>query len=196
MSDYAALSLKSTTGMLTFDVDMPERAVPDTPALALLTDLAHGPRVSVYPDDGIDEAVELMKRAGVRMAFVVTNAGSITTPIGLVTASDLLGERPMQIAADSPMRRHELRVRDLMEPIERWHVIDMATARNARVGHIIETMRSTGKRHLIVIQQRQTGTVVRGVFSATRIERAIGAPIGDLNSPRSFADVEAALAPH
>ena len=91
MSEYAALPLKSVNGMLTFDVDAPERAVLDTPALALLTDLAHGPRVSVYPDDRIDDAIELMKRAGVRMAFVVTTAGSATTPIGIVTAADLLG---------------------------------------------------------------------------------------------------------
>jgi len=196
MSEYAALPLKSAHGMLTFDVDMPERAVMDTPALALLTDLAHGPRVSVYPDDPIDAAIELMKRAGVRMAFVVTTAGNATTPIGLVTANDLLGERPMQIAAGVPLARHELRVRDLMEPIERWHVIDISTARNARVGHVVETMRSTGKRHLIVIQQRDRGTIVRGVFSATRIERALGRSIDDPQHSRSFADVEAALAPH
>lgn len=196
MSEYAALPLKSAHGMLTFDVDMPERAVLDTPSLALLTDLAHGPRVSVYPDDPIDDAIELMKRAGVRMAFVVTTAGSVTTPIGMVTAHDLLGERPMQVAAGVPLARHELRVRDLMEPIERWHVIDIATARNARVGHVVETMRATGKRHLIVIQQRDRGTVVRGVFSATRIERALGRSIDETMHSRSFADVEAALAPH
>ncbi len=196
MSEYAALPLKSVNGMLTFDVDAPERAVLDTPALALLTDLAHGPRVSVYPDDRIDDAIELMKRAGVRMAFVVTTAGSATTPIGIVTAADLLGERPMQIASGSPMSRQDLRVRDLMEPIERWHVIDIATARNARLGHVVETMRSTGKRHLIVIQQRERGTIVRGVFSATRIERALGHRIDEPMHSRSFADVEAALAPH
>ena len=194
MSDYAALSLNRIVGPLNFDGHTHESATLDTPALQLLTDLAHGPRVSVYPQDPIDEAIAIMKRAGVRLAFVVAGDSNHTTPLGFVTAADLMGERPMQIAANSPMRPTELRVRDLMEPTGHWQVVDMRTARNARIGHVIETLRASGRRHLIVTQQRESGMVVRGVFSATRIERALGVPIDTLGRPGSFAEVGAALA--
>lgn len=194
MGEYATLTLRAVPGALSFDPEPPDHATPDTPALALLTDLAHGPRVSVYPDDKIDAAVALMKRAGVRMAFVVANADASHTPIGLVTATDLLGEQPLQIAAGSPLQRRDLHVRDLMEPLDRWQVIDMATARAARLGHVVATLQAIGRRHLVVVQQRPSGLVVRGVFSATRIERALGTPIGSGTRARSFADVGAALA--
>ena len=193
MSVYPALDLKAVPHALCFDHHEPDHMTLDTPALAVMTDLAHGPRVSVYPDDSLEEAVAVMMRAGVRLAFVVPGADAMTLPIGLVAAADLLGERPMQIAAGSPMRRRELRVRDLMEPTDRWHVVDMPSARQARVGHIVATLQATGRRHLVVIQHRMDRIVVRGVFSATRIERALGQPI-DEGAARSFADVEAAIA--
>lgn len=193
MSVYPSLDLKAVPDALCFDHHEPEPMTMETPALAVMTDLAHGPRVSVYPDDTLEEAVAVMMRAGVRLAFVVPGTDAMTLPIGLVSAADLLGERPMQIAAGSPMRRRELRVRDLMEPTDRWHVIDMQTARHARIGHVVATLHATGRRHLVVIQHRTDRIVVRGVFSATRIERALGLPIGE-SAARSFADVEAAIA--
>jgi ferric-dicitrate binding protein FerR (iron transport regulator) len=66
--------------------------------------------------------------------------------------------------------------------------------RTARLGDIVATMHEHGMRYLLVIQTKDAQTMLRGLFSASRLEQALGAPIhSDLHS-RSFAELESVLA--
>ena len=76
------------------------------PALAVFSDLRSGPCVVVPPSDGVADTLALMLRAGVRMAFVGEATLGIGSALGVITAGELQGERPLLHALRSG-QRHE-----------------------------------------------------------------------------------------
>jgi CBS domain-containing protein len=167
------------------------QAHPEDSALTLLTDLNHSACVVASHHDGLENTLHVMQRAGVRMVFVSGADGQLT---GVVTADLLQGEKPVLRASMAHVAHKELTVTDVMIPITHWEVIDLSAVRTARLGDIVATMHEHGMRYLLVTQTKDGKTTLRGLFSASRLEQALGTPIGsDLHS-RSFAELEAVLA--
>jgi len=168
-------------------------AQPHDAALSLFTDLHHSPCVVAGHRDGLDQTLHLMRRAGVRMVFVAGADGELA---GMVTAEDLQGERPVVRASAHHVPHHELTVSDIMVPVTQWDTVDIAQVRVAHVGEIVATMREHNLRYLLVTQQKAGATVLRGLFSANRLEQALNTTIEpDLHS-RNFAELELVLASH
>lgn len=168
-------------------------AQPHDAALSLFTDLHHSPCVVAGHRDGLDQTLHLMRRAGVRMVFVAGADGELA---GMVTAEDLQGERPVVRASAHHVPHHELTVSDIMVPVTQWDTVDIAQVRVAHVGEIVATMREHNLRYLLVTQQKAGATVLRGLFSANRLEQALNTTIEpDLHS-RNFAELEQVLASH
>ncbi|RZI84176.1 MAG: CBS domain-containing protein [Rubrivivax sp.] len=167
------------------------QAHPEDPAMGLLTDLSHSACVVASHQDSLESTLHVMRRAGVRMVFVAGSDGQLA---GIVTADLLHGERPVLRASNAQVAHRELSVADVMIPITHWETIDLAQVRTARLGDIVATLHEHGMRYLLVTQTKDGRTTLRGLFSATRLEQALGTPIGsDLHS-RSFAELEAVLA--
>jgi CBS domain-containing protein len=161
------------------------------PALAVMTDLARVPAVLVDPDVDIEAAERIMIRRNVRSLFVVNVDNEL---VGLVTATDLLGEKPLQYLREHGGRRSDIRVRELMTPGEQLEVLDMAQVAAARVGHVLATLHQAGRQHAMAVEQGADGRpLVRGVFSASQLERQLGQPAAGLVA-HTFAEIEAALA--
>jgi len=168
-------------------------AQPHDAALSLFTDLHHSPCVVAGHRDGLDQTLHLMRRAGVRMVFVAGADGELA---GMVTAEDLQGERPVVRASAHHVPHHELTVSDIMVPVTQWDTVDIAQVRVAHLGEIVATMREHNLRYLLVTQQKAGATVLRGLFSANRLEQALNTTIEpDLHS-RNFAELEQVLASH
>jgi hypothetical protein len=166
-------------------------ATPHEPALSLLTDLHHSACVVASDRDGLDQTLHLMMRAGVRMVFVAGPQGDL---VGMVTAEDLQGERPVVKASSHQMAHDELTLADIMIPISHWDTVELSAVRTARLGDIAETMHQHGLRYLLVTQLKDGQTVLRGLFSARRLEMALNMTIeADMHS-RSFAELEQVLA--
>lgn len=166
-------------------------ATPHDPALSLLTDLHHSACVVAHHHDGLDATLHLMLRAGVRMVFVSGADGEL---VGMVTAEDIQGERPVLRASAHKVPHRELTVADVMVPVTQWDTVDLATVRTARLGDVAATMHEHGLRYLLVTQRKHGQTVLRGLFSANRLEMAMNTTIEpDLHS-RSFAELEMVLA--
>jgi hypothetical protein len=166
-------------------------AAPQDAALTLFTDLSHGPCVVASHRDGLDATLHLMMRAGVRMVFVAGADGEL---VGMVTAEDIQGERPVKLASTHHVPHRELTVADVMVPLGMWDTVDMGTVRTARLGDITATLHEHGLRYLLVTQTKHGQTTLRGMFSARRLEMAMQTRIEpDLHS-RSFAELEAVLA--
>lgn len=166
-------------------------ALPQDAALSLLTDLHHSACVVASYQDGLAQTMHLMMRAGVRMVFVSGADGAL---VGMVTAEDIMGERPVQRASSHLVPHHELTVADVMVPVTHWDTVELAQVRTARLGDIAATMHEHGLRYLLVTQHKQGQTMLRGMFSARRLEMAMNTTIEpDLHS-RSFAELEQALA--
>lgn len=165
----------------------------DSPAIEAMTDFSRVNVVSITSDASVDEANARMISRGVRLLMVIGENEAVE---GLITARDILGEKPMQIMQARGGKRDELSVRDLMTPISAIDTLYLSEVLNARVADILDALKQLGRQHILVEDtDPATGLPrVRGLFSATQIGRVLGIPVLGFDLPRTFAEIEAALA--
>jgi hypothetical protein len=168
----------------------------NSPATDVMTDLSRVVAVTIATGASIDKAHQAMIAHGVRALFVVDDARVI---LGIVTANDILGEKPIQIAQDRGVRHVEVPVNDVMTPANLLEAMELQDVLQARVGDIVETLKRSGRQHALVIEigsadATSATRTVRGIFSLTQIARQLGLPpqIGR-DVARTFADIEAAI---
>ena len=172
---------------------VPDKVGLDEPATSVMTDFTRVTAVIILPGDSVDEAHRRMIQRGVRLLLVVDQDRKV---VGLVTATDILGEKPVLAASQRGLRREEVMVRDIMTPQQRLEVIDMAEVRASKVGHIVATLQRAGRQHAVVLDGGAADgrPVVRGLFSATQIARQLGATIQTSEIARTFSEIESMLA--
>ena len=164
----------------------------DTPALAVMTDFRQVAAATIDPDAPLDAANRFMIRRGVRLLLVTDDRREI---LGLITATDILGERPVKFAIDRGVKRQDILVRDIMTPRERLEALWYADLATAEVGHIVATLKAVGRQHALVAESADGGTreMVRGVFSLSQIARQLGIQLAWTEVARTFGEIEAAL---
>lgn len=173
----------------------PEQGQPDvsmdSPALLVMTDLKRVAAAVISPNESMDAAHAFMMQRGVRMLLAVDEQQRLA---GIVTATDILGEKPMGLVRDRGMRHAEITVADLMTPADRLDAFDMHTVQSARVGQVVASLQHARRHHALVVQRAgDTGREVRGIFSLSQIARQLGMPLQLPEQARSFAELEAAL---
>lgn len=165
-----------------------------SPATDVMTDLRQVAAVTTRSDASIDDARQAMIVHGVRALFVVDDERTV---LGILTTTDLLGERPVQIANQRGLRHHEILVRLVMTPADRVEAMDLDEVVHARVGDIVASLKASGRQHALVTEAAADarGTrMVRGIFSLTQIARQLGLPPqGEHDVARTFAEIEAAI---
>jgi CBS-domain-containing membrane protein len=195
LRDYAPLSftlLRPDSGYAQPSQVVPERVTVEDPALSVMTDLESITAVIILSGDSVEEAHRRMIQRRVRLLLVVDQNRRV---VGVITATDILGEKAMQAVTQRGIRREELLVRDIMTPQERLEVLDLSEVRASRVGHIVATLRQSGRQHALVAERDASGRhAVRGLFSATQIARQLGVAIPTNEIARTFSEIEAQLA--
>ncbi|MEO7852616.1 MAG: CBS domain-containing protein [Rubrivivax sp.] len=164
----------------------------ESPANDVMTDLSKVRAATTRPDASLHEAEQTMIFQGVRMLFVVSGTASID---GLITSTDLLGEKPMRIVQQRGVHHNELCVADVMTPRELLHAIDFARLASARVGQVVATLKKFGRNHLLVVERAsaQAPSRIRGVISRSQIERQLGSAIVITPIAHTFSEIEQAL---
>ena len=194
LKTYPALTLSNLlpgTGFAQPAHALPEKVGLDDPALSVMTDLERISAVLIRPDDTIDEANRRMIQRGVRLLLVVDEVRAVA---GLITANDILGEKPLQVITQRGGRRQDLVVRDIMTPQYQLEVLDMRDVSHARVGHIVATLKESVRQHAIVVDRGADGRQrVRGLFSLTQIARQLGVALQTSEVARTFSEIEASL---
>lgn len=171
---------------------VPEPVTLDDDAMRAMTDFRSITAAVTLSGDSVGDAHRRMIQRGVRLLLVVNQERHV---VGLITASDILGEKPLQVITQRGIRREELLVRDIMTPQEQLDVFDVAQLRTAKVGHVVATLKQAGRQHAIVIEHEPSGRQsVRGLFSATQIARQLGVAIPTSEVARTFSEIEAQLA--
>lgn len=164
-----------------------------SPATAVMTDLTQARAATVHPDTGLAQAEATMVQQGVRMLFVVSHMPCVD---GIVTAADVLGDKPAKRMQARQLRRQELCVADVMTPLADLDMVDLQALQDATVGDALATLARFGRPHLLVVEAAtpQGPARIRGVVSHSQIERQLGqlAPIHEV--AQTFAEVEQALA--
>lgn len=173
------------------DAQLPARVRADSPAIDVMTDLRRVAAATIGADKTVEEANQTMILRGVRL-LLVTEAGRQMT--GMITAHDILGEKPLRIGRERGARFSEILVRDVMVPYDELDAIEMTEVVNAQVGSVVATLKHNGRQHALVVDREGERQMVRGIFSASQIARQLGIPIYTTEVARTFAEIEAALA--
>ena len=160
----------------------------DSSAHEVMTDLRRVNAVTIDRNLSIDDASHAMQTHGVRALFVVDDTRQVT---GIITSTDILGEKPMRFAQQRGIRHGEILVRDIMTPAERLEILDLDAVRSARVGDVIATLRLAGRQHALVVEMNDDDASARticGIFSLTQIARQLGIPQQQVHDiARTFA---------
>ncbi|HEY4066762.1 MAG TPA: hypothetical protein VGM74_07690 [Burkholderiaceae bacterium] len=164
----------------------------DSSALDVMTDLTLVKAATTSPATLLRQAEQTMVYLGVRMLFVVSDMPAIE---GLITSTDLQGEKPMRVVHARNVHYDELCVADVMTDLTELDAIDHDLMRSASVGDVIATLKRFGRNHLLVVQPATASTPrrVRGVISRAQIERQLGAAIDVAPIANSFSEIERAL---
>ena len=191
--EYASLRfvpLQSVSGVRIASVLRPERVTLDSPALLVMTDFAQTSAATIEPEASVAYAHDYMRRRGVRALLVTDADGGL---VGILTSTDVLGEKPIKFALDYGVKRDEIRVSDLMTRRSLVELLVYEEVRQARVGHIVATLRKAGRQHFLVGEQGADGERVRGILSLSQIARQLGIDLQPNTFAHTFAEIEAAL---
>lgn len=148
-----------------------------SPALDVMTDLRRIEALTTTDDVDIDSAQKMMIDYGVRSLMVVDEQQRI---LGIITATDILGDKPMQLINERGVLHVDLLVRDIMTPASKIDVVDLKEVLHAKVGRVLETLKHSGRQHALVAEQLPDGEQrVCGIFSSTQILRQLKAEQGE-----------------
>lgn len=186
------IALPQETDLIRLDA-RPRRSVAmDSPALEVMTDLKTVDPVSVHEDTPLDDAHREMVSRGIRLLFVTDDEGRL---VGLVTATDVLGERPMQCMLEHGKRHSDVLVRDVMTPRAQLEALKLEDIAGAKVGHMVATMKRLGRQHALVVEMnRDTGHYeVCGLFSTSQMARRLGISLNFIRVPQAFSEIQHSL---
>lgn len=147
-------------------------ANPDDPALSVMTDFRERSSVTVPEMITIDAALEHMKHTGVRCAFAIDEAQRQV--VGLITAYDIMGEKPMRHMRLTSTVRAQVLVKDLMLRLHDWHVAHIRQVESNTVAAVARLFDETLLTHVVVMETDDHGLQrLRGILSAAKVRRLL-----------------------
>lgn len=171
---------------------LPEHVKLSDPAINVMTDLNKVSLVSVRTRTSMDSANAKMIRYGVRMLLVLDDNEQLA---GLLTATDVLGEKPMRFLQNMGGTHAEIMVRDIMTTQRELEVMKIDEVQHAKVGQIVATLKKSNRQHALVAAEGADGKqTVCGMFSITQIARQLGAQVHSFELARTFGEIEAVIA--
>ena len=188
-TQYKSLSVSILGSGVTYQrpkQDLPENVSFDSPATDAMTDLTKVAAVTMGPCVSLDAAQERMVASGVHLLLVTEQSNRI---LGIITTVDL-ENRPVQYLKEHGGKREDIYIRDIMTKQDKLEVLDMAEVARASVGDVVETLKSTGRRHALVIERSAEGDqALRGLFAASRVGQLLGVSIETTERATTFADL-------
>jgi CBS domain-containing protein len=160
--------------------------------LDVMTDLALVKASTIDPETTLARAEQVMIHQGVRLLFVVSNFPCVE---GLITSSDLIGDKPMRLVNQRNIHHDDLCVADVMTELSHLDALDFDNLKSANVGQVIATFQKFGRKHLLVVQNATVTSParIRGVISLTQLERQLGKTVVTTEIATTFAEIEKAL---
>lgn len=186
-----AAPLQKGAGFMNPRQHLPEHVTLRDPATSVMTDFSIVTVYTISAMETIEAARARMIHYAVRLLLVVDDMNTI---LGLVTATDLTSEKPMQIIQAQGIRHNDVLVKDIMTTRERLQVLYMDDVEKACVGDIVATLQAQGRQHALVAGRRtDSSQVLRGMFSVTQIGRQLGTSVSTIAPLNTFAELGAQL---
>jgi len=190
---YHALAFKKITNVTTLPetIQMREASVvPSDPAIVVMTDFKRIAAIQIEATASIEAANQKMILCAVRLLFVTDDQGVV---IGLITANDILGEKPVNYIREHGGSRKEIMVLDIMTKKEELDSVQIEDVVRGSVGDIVESLKACDRHHIIVTESSKDGVYIRGMFSRTQLSRQLGEPIRFNNRANTFSELESVL---
>lgn len=169
------VSLVSST-FVTHPEDLPELVHLNDPATSVFTDFTKEHPVTTRPDTSIGKAMEQMRNSGICVLLVTDDDQHL---LGEITSDEIMGDKPVRLAQSSGMEHGKITVRMIMTPVEKIRVLEIEHLRDARVGHIIATLKALESRHVLVVENGS----IRGLYRAGQLSQQLGYNILDDERP-------------
>jgi CBS-domain-containing membrane protein len=160
-------------------------------AARVYTDFSLVRPFSVSAATPIDQIDAKMIACGVRLLFVTEGDAALQ---GLVTYSDLFGDKPVRYIQAHGGTRNEILAQDIMTPLVQLEALHRPDVEKSRVGDIVETIKAAGRQHMLVSDFSENGNqMITGLFSSTHIEKLLGVKIELSARAQTFSELERAL---
>ena len=190
-SPLPIVHLKTGSSFLRPVQTLPELVKLSDPAISVMTDLTKVSVVSVRARTSMDKANAKMIRYGVRLLLVLDDNDQVA---GLLTATDILGEKPMRYLQNMGGTHADIMVRDIMTTQRELEALKIEDVKNARVVEIVATLKKSHRQHALVVAEGADGKqAVCGLFSITQIARQLGAQVQSFELARTFAEIDAVI---
>ncbi len=108
---------------------------------------------------------------------------------GLISARDIVSEKPIKFAEKFRKTRAQITVGDLMEPVSRLHKVDCRELMNCKIGDIVKTLKNLRQEYLMVTTTATRGRTVLGYFSIAHIGSELDTNFDAFSRARSFAEL-------
>ena len=192
MPEYHVLPARRLTGAVRISHPAPTTPVTlESPALEIMTDLRRIHVAEIEPYATMESANAYMMQRGVRSLFVLNDDHLLQ---GVITASDILGEKPLRFIQEQRVKHNEILVSDIMTPLDCLEAIPIEEVQHAKVGHVVASLRDAGRQHTLVMEKDIDGEpLICGIFSLTQIEKQLGRAIPPTEVAKTFAEIEATL---
>lgn len=192
MNEYKSLAVQYLAGTVQVSKPTSPNSVTfDSPASEVMTDLRKIQAAVIAPSITMEIANTYMMQRGVRTLLVMNDDNSLA---GIITATDILGEKPMRFIQERGVKHNEILVMDMMTPLDKLEAIPLEEVMHARVGNIVASLRESDRLHALVIDDIAIGLPrICGIFSWTQIEKQLGTVITQTNVAKSFAEIESTL---
>ncbi|GHC19663.1 hypothetical protein GCM10010082_09200 [Kushneria pakistanensis] len=167
----------------------------DSPALALLTDFQQVRAFTVSSQSSVDDALQMMKQNRIHMLLVINDKGEFT---GVVSARILFGGSAVtRVMQEGGLSREDVTVDMIQLPREELHAIDHERLERATVGDLVQTLKASGDRHVLVTDHDENGSFhIRGVISAREVSNALGIDLDHPPEAHSFSAIRSVVLGH
>ena len=184
--------LKNQTSLLRPKHQLSNSLTLEDAAIEAMTDLQRVPAYTINALATIDEANEKMITCGVRLLFVTDPQDRL---FGLITSTDILGEKPMKYINEHGGDHSSVLVQDIMTSRDDLEAVTLDSVENASIGDIVESLRNCKRQHMLVFESYSDDDrqLIRGIFSSTQIERQLGMTLDKSEKATTFAEIEQAI---
>lgn len=169
---------------------LPQNIKISSPAIDVMTDLKKVMAFFIFVGRSMESAKQRMANNNVHLLLVTDEQHHV---LGLITASDIQGEKPVQFILKNGGKREDIRVSDIMTPHEKLEVLDMDDVASAKAGNIIATLIQSSRQHALVVDRENGEEKVRGIFSLNQLARQLGVQIHAHEVARTFAEIQSHL---
>ncbi len=194
LSKYQELEIKAVSQVQTFLQPGTPALALDSPATIFMTDFLSTQPVIIDENRGINTALERMKQSYVRLLLVSSQQDQFK---GIITAADIHGGKVLAFMAAMGLRhRDEVVVKNIMTNKDHLHALAFEQLKTACIGDVINTIKHLGEQHVLVAEESAGGLMIRGLFSATNIAKALHITFDVEPHARSFFELEQVILHH